>query len=128
MLDFSFSEIGLVAIVALLALGPERLPKAARTAGVMARRARASWQNLRDEIEREFAADDLTRAVNVAKQADADLRRELETSPSSEKSSAPDVAGVAKSHDAANILVADEIADPTEINGVRLRNANHDER
>jgi len=35
---------------------------------------------------------------------------------------------VAKSHDAVNILVADEIADPTEINSVRLRNANHDER
>ena len=127
MLDFSFSEIGLVAIVALLALGPERLPKAARTAGVLVRRARASWQNVRDEIEREFAANDLTRAVNVAKQA-ADLRRELETSPSSEKSSVTDVAGVAKSHDAVNILVADEIADPTEINSVRLRNANHDER
>jgi len=74
-------------------------------------------------FEREFATDDLKRAVNVAKQADADLRRGLETSPSIEKSSATDVAGVAKPHDAANIL-----ADPTEINGVKLRNANHDER
>jgi len=128
MLDFSFNEIGLVAIVALLALGPERLPKAARTAGVLVRRARASWQNVRDEIEREFATDDLTRAVNVAKQADADLLRALDTSTSIEKSSATDVAGVAKPHGAANILVADEIADPTEINGVKLRNANHDER
>lgn len=109
MLDFSFSEIGLVAIVALLALGPERLPKAARTAGALVRRARASWQNVRDEIEREFAADDLMRRVNVAKQAAVGL---TDTS-TTETSSATEVAGLAKSHDAANIRDANETAEPT---------------
>ncbi len=48
MFDFSFSEIGLIAVVGLLVLGPERLPKVARTAGALVRRARTSWQSVRD--------------------------------------------------------------------------------
>ena len=52
-------EVGLIAVVALLVLGPERLPGAARTAGALLRRARASWQNVQQEIERELAAEDL---------------------------------------------------------------------
>jgi len=71
--DVGFSEIALVAIVALLVLGPERLPKAARTAGALVRRARSSWQNVRGEIERELAAEDLKKSLDEARRA-ADLR------------------------------------------------------
>jgi sec-independent protein translocase protein TatB len=60
---FDASEIGLIAIIALLVLGPERLPRAARTAGALMRKARQSWQSVQQEIERELAAEDLKRAV-----------------------------------------------------------------
>ena len=43
MFDIGFSELFLTAIVALVVLGPERLPKAARFAGLWVRRARAQW-------------------------------------------------------------------------------------
>ena len=43
MFDFSFGELLLVALVALVVLGPERLPKAARFTGLWVRRARAHW-------------------------------------------------------------------------------------
>ena len=43
MFDLGFSELLLIAMVALVVLGPERLPKAARFAGLWARRARAQW-------------------------------------------------------------------------------------
>jgi sec-independent protein translocase protein TatB len=76
MFDIGFSEIALVAVVALLVLGPERLPKVARTAGALVRRARSSWQNVRNEIEREFAAEDLKKTMNETRQA-ADLRADL---------------------------------------------------
>lgn len=61
MFDIGMGEIGLIAVVALLVLGPERLPGAARTAGALLRRARASWQNVQQEIERELAAEELKR-------------------------------------------------------------------
>ena len=77
MFDFSFSEIGLIAVVALLVLGPERLPRVARTAGALARRARNSWQSVRDEIERELQAEDLKRSIEEAKSAAADLQNDI---------------------------------------------------
>ncbi len=99
MFDFSFGEIGLVAVVALLVLGPERLPKVARTAGALVRRARTSWQNVRDEIERELAAEDLKRGFDEAKQAAADLRSEIASTSAQIESSAAEIAAAAKQAD-----------------------------
>ncbi len=76
MFDIGFSEIALIAVVGLLVLGPERLPKVARTTGALVRRARSSWQNVRNEIEREFAAEDLKKTVDDTRKA-ADLRADL---------------------------------------------------
>jgi sec-independent protein translocase protein TatB len=63
MFDVGMGEIGLIAVVALLVLGPERLPRAARTAGALLRKARQSWQSVRVEIERELAAEELKRSI-----------------------------------------------------------------
>ena len=61
MFDVGFSELLIIAVVALLVLGPERLPKAARFAGLWVRRARAQWYSVKSELERELAAEDLKR-------------------------------------------------------------------
>ncbi len=63
MFGISGFELGLVALVALLVLGPERLPKAARFAGLWVRRARAQWFSVKAELERELAADELKRSL-----------------------------------------------------------------
>ncbi len=78
MFDIGMGEIGLIAVVGLLVLGPERLPRVARTAGALLRKARNSWQSVRSDIERELAAEDLKRTMReTAAAADptADLRR-----------------------------------------------------
>lgn len=90
MFDLGFSELVVIALVALIVLGPERLPKAARFAGLWIRRARAQWYSVRSELERELAAEELKRSLDDAKQAvrstgesmrstGEDLRRELGT-------------------------------------------------
>ena len=66
MFEIGFSELALIAIVALLVLGPERLPGAARTVGSLLRRARSSWTSLRDEIERELSLKEQLDAVKKA--------------------------------------------------------------
>ena len=63
MFDIGFSELLLIGIVALIVLGPERLPGAARTVGALLRRARASWATVRSEVERELAAEELKRSM-----------------------------------------------------------------
>ncbi len=51
MFGIGFNELALIALVALIVLGPEKLPGVARTAGVMARRARLAWNDLQSEIQ-----------------------------------------------------------------------------
>lgn len=89
MFDIGFSEILLTGTVALVVLGPKRLPTAARFAGLWIRRARAQWHSVKSELERELAAEELKRSLrdteaaaqafedNVRK-AQADARREFE--------------------------------------------------
>ena len=59
MFDVGFAEILLLSLIGLLVLGPERLPKVARTLGGMTRKARASWLNLKQSIEAEIRAEEL---------------------------------------------------------------------
>ncbi|HEX4853944.1 Sec-independent protein translocase protein TatB [Arenimonas sp.] len=75
MFDIGFSELLIIAVVALVVLGPERLPKAARYTGLWVRKARAQWYSVKAEFEREMAADELKRSVGNPAQ---DLRQELD--------------------------------------------------
>ncbi|TYT26230.1 twin-arginine translocase subunit TatB [Luteimonas viscosa] len=74
MFDIGFTELLLIAVVALVVLGPERLPKAARFTGLWVRRARAQWFSVKSELERELAAEELKRSLHDAKQAAARLQ------------------------------------------------------
>ncbi len=76
MFDIGFSELLVIAVVALLVLGPERLPKAARFTGLWVRKARAQWYSVKSEFEREMAADEMKRSLGNPVQ---DLRREVES-------------------------------------------------
>jgi sec-independent protein translocase protein TatB len=61
--DIGFSEMLVVGIVALLVLGPERLPKAMRTLGAFVRKARRSFDDLRYEVEREIELEELKKQL-----------------------------------------------------------------
>ena len=62
MFGISFSELLLVGLVALLVLGPERLPGAARTAGWIGRLR--SFNTIKQEVEREIGADEIRRQLH----------------------------------------------------------------
>ncbi|WP_144171360.1 Sec-independent protein translocase protein TatB [Pseudomonas sp. Kh13] len=62
MFEVGFSELLLVGIVALLVLGPERLPVAARTLGRGLGQARRAMQALRTQVEREIELPNLDSA------------------------------------------------------------------
>ncbi|MEQ1512045.1 MAG: Sec-independent protein translocase protein TatB [Lysobacteraceae bacterium] len=79
MFDIGFSELFLTAIVALVVLGPERLPKAARFAGLWVRRARAQWYSVKNELENELASEELKRTLRDTRQAVADIDADIRT-------------------------------------------------
>lgn len=76
MFDIGLSEILIVAIVALVVLGPERLPKAARLAGFWVRKARAQWYTVKAELESEMQDEELK---NSLKESMADLKNTLQS-------------------------------------------------
>jgi sec-independent protein translocase protein TatB len=61
MLDVGFSEILLTSAIALIVLGPEKLPKVARQVGNWVGRARAMARQLTEQLEREVSAEELMR-------------------------------------------------------------------
>lgn len=74
MFDVGFSELVLIAVVALLVLGPEKLPGAARTVGALLRKARQSFESVKAEVEREVRDEELKRVLKSMPQPSDVLR------------------------------------------------------
>ncbi len=64
MFDIGFSELLLVGLVALLVFGPDRLPGAARMAGLWVGRLKRSFNAIKTEVERELGADEIRRQLH----------------------------------------------------------------
>jgi sec-independent protein translocase protein TatB len=64
MFDIGIWELSLILIVALLVVGPERLPALARKAGSYYSKARRMVSSVRDEVERELRTEDLRQMLN----------------------------------------------------------------
>jgi sec-independent protein translocase protein TatB len=63
MLNVGFFELVLVGIVALVVLGPEKLPGAIRTSALWIGRLRRSFNTIKQDIEREIGADEIRRQL-----------------------------------------------------------------
>lgn len=84
MFDIGFSELLLIAVVALIVIGPERLPKVARTVGALFGRMQRYVNDVKADISREMALDDL-RKLQTSMQ---DTMRSVEDSVNQEVRSA----------------------------------------
>ena len=73
MLDFSWSELALIAVVALVVIGPKDLPKALRTVGIWVRRARTISREFQSSIEqmvREAELDEVKKQIETVSTID----------------------------------------------------------
>lgn len=70
MFDFSLSELVVVLVVALIVIGPERLPKVARTLGHLYGRAQRYINGVKADIERDMAVEEF-RQLQQKVQAEA---------------------------------------------------------
>jgi len=64
MFDIGFWEIALILVLALVILGPERLPHAARTVGRFVGKARRYVEGVKSEVEKEFDTGELKRMLH----------------------------------------------------------------
>ncbi len=65
MFDVGFWEIAIIALIALIILGPERLPRAARTMGLWVGKARRTLSEVKRDIDRELDASELKNIKNI---------------------------------------------------------------
>lgn len=63
MFEIGFTELALVLVVALIVVGPERLPRLVRTAGLYLGRARRAVASIKADVQRELAAEELKQTL-----------------------------------------------------------------
>ena len=78
MFDVGFAEILLLSVIGLLVLGPERLPRVARTLGGLVRKARGSWGSLKRTIDAELRAEELKTPLDDLKKASKEFTKPVE--------------------------------------------------
>ncbi|WP_411852659.1 Sec-independent protein translocase protein TatB [Stenotrophomonas sp. LGBM10] len=109
MFDIGFSELLVIAVVALVVLGPERLPKAARFAGLWVRRARNQWDSVKQELERELHAEEIKRQFRDVQASVQDTEAQLRASGEAVRREAEQMRGQVQQHGNA---VAEDAAAP----------------
>lgn len=77
MFDIGFSELMVIAVVALVVLGPERLPKVARTAGHLFGRLQRYVNDVKADINREIELEELRKFRNDFEQAATSLESDI---------------------------------------------------
>jgi sec-independent protein translocase protein TatB len=93
MFDVGFWELAVIMVVALLVIGPERLPRVARTVGLWLGRARSAFNSVKSDIDRELRAEELKSMLT--KQAEVpelerfreELGRDVSSTPEPNRSS-----------------------------------------
>jgi sec-independent protein translocase protein TatB len=91
MFDIGFSELVVIGVVALIVIGPERLPKAARTMGHLFGRLQRYVNDVKSDISREMELDELRKLQQQVQTAAQDLKSSVETAARDVRSGARSV-------------------------------------
>lgn len=113
MFDFGFSELIVIGLVMLVVVGPERLPKVARTAGHLLGRAQRYVADIKADIQREMQLEDLKKLQEQVQQQARELESSVRTGVASVESGVEDTVAELRASVSApeGAVEAEEIAD-----------------
>lgn len=83
MIDLGLSKLAIIGVVALIVIGPEKLPKVARMAGTLYGRAQRYLHNVKTEVSREIELDELRNLHKEVHESAHSFKSEVEQSLSS---------------------------------------------
>jgi sec-independent protein translocase protein TatB len=78
MLDFDISKMAVIGVVALVVLGPERLPRVSRTVGTLLGRAQRYIGDVREEVERNIKLEELRNMKSGIEEAASSIQSSIE--------------------------------------------------
>ena len=106
MFDLDFSKIAVVSAVALVVIGPERLPGVARTVGTLIGKARRYVSDVKAEVNRTMELDELKKMKDTMESAARDVEQSVHTaSQDFEKDWADTTAGLSSDDTFANSVL-----------------------
>ena len=79
MFDIGFTELLVIGVVALVVIGPEKLPRVARTVGVLAGRLQRYVSDVKADINREIELDELRKMRDSMQQAASDFQSSVQS-------------------------------------------------
>ncbi|CAL95955.1 Sec-independent protein translocase protein TatB [Azoarcus olearius] len=96
MFDFGFSELVVIGVVMLIVVGPERLPKVARTAGHLLGRLQRYVSDVKSDIQREMQLEELKKLQQQVQQQAQALESSVRTEVAQVESSVDQVVAAIK--------------------------------
>ncbi|RJG02308.1 Sec-independent protein translocase protein TatB [Noviherbaspirillum sedimenti] len=78
MIDIGLTKIALIGVVALVVIGPEKLPRVARLAGTLFGRAQRYMSQVKAEVGREIELDELRKMQQEMRDAASEVQQDLE--------------------------------------------------
>jgi len=78
MFDIGFAELMIIGVVALIVIGPERLPDAVRTASAWLNRIRRGFNDIKQEVQQELHNDAVMKDLQSLRDTGNELRRETQ--------------------------------------------------
>jgi sec-independent protein translocase protein TatB len=109
MIDIGLSKMALIGAVALIVIGPEKLPRVARTVGTLLGKAQRYVSDVKAEVNRSMELDELKKMKDTVENAARDVHNSIQTSASEfEKdwAEATDTASAAALQDQAAVVPA----------------------
>lgn len=130
MFDIGFSELLVIGIVALVVIGPERLPKVARTLGHLLGRAQRYVNDVKSDINREIQLDELkklqTQVTESARSLEDSVRQEYESARSALASPIQEAQGAVAELEATASLATASPADAVPLPAEPAATEKHD--
>src|SRR5512133_3433073 len=80
MIDLGISKLAMIGAVALIVIGPEKLPRVARTVGTLLGKAQRYVSDVKAEVSRSMELDELTRMRDSVESAAQDVSQSMQTS------------------------------------------------
>lgn len=113
MIDLGISKMALIGVVALIVIGPEKLPRVARTIGTLLGKAQRYVADVKSEVNRSMDLDELRKMKETVESAARDVESSVQTTANDfEKSWSDTAASLESSYDAPGMTVFPEYRHP----------------
>lgn len=112
MIDLGISKIALIGAVALIVIGPEKLPRLARTVGTLLGKAQRYVADVKQEVSRSMELDELKKMKETVEEAARDVETSVQTNARDFEKSWAETTGTASGNDLSGLEIFPEYRHP----------------